>query len=249
MTWGDVTRGYRCGSGRRGDPFGNQVCLDRQSQPPARCPRTLLPTAERQRTRSQAETPGAQPTAQPGSPSRELPARGTQCLPHSGQSQAGPHLDGGHKGEVADEDDAQLRGHVLHDGPALTAQACGDSRAVGRRAARRYVSSRAETGRGPASGGSRSPDAALRPRCCHPCTAAAGGLPRVHCQQREGQGQEHKSSAAPRTLLASTLAGPLGRVSARLPRGRAALGGATPKPPRHHSWHRAWLLLNLRFAG
>ena len=35
-----------------------------------------------------------------------------------------PHLDGRHEGEVANEDDAQLCGHVLHDGPALAAQAC-----------------------------------------------------------------------------------------------------------------------------
>lgn len=34
-----------------------------------------------------------------------------------------PHLDGRHEGEVANEDDAQLCGHVLHDGPALAAQA------------------------------------------------------------------------------------------------------------------------------
>lgn len=39
-----------------------------------------------------------------------------------------PHLDGRHEGEVANEDDAQLCGHVLHDGPALTAQACRGQR-------------------------------------------------------------------------------------------------------------------------
>lgn len=43
----------------------------------------------------------------------------------------GPYLDGGHQGEVANEDDAQLRGHVLHDGPALTAEACRGQRGQG----------------------------------------------------------------------------------------------------------------------
>lgn len=38
---------------------------------------------------------------------------------------SGPYLDSGHESEVADENDAQLCGHVLHDGPALAAQACG----------------------------------------------------------------------------------------------------------------------------
>lgn len=33
----------------------------------------------------------------------------------------GPYLDGRHKGKVANENDAQLCGHVLHDGPALIA--------------------------------------------------------------------------------------------------------------------------------
>lgn len=32
------------------------------------------------------------------------------------------YLDGGHQGEVPDKDDAKLRSHVLHDGPALIAQ-------------------------------------------------------------------------------------------------------------------------------
>lgn len=32
------------------------------------------------------------------------------------------YLDGRHQGEISDEDDAQLSGHVLHDGPALVAQ-------------------------------------------------------------------------------------------------------------------------------
>lgn len=35
----------------------------------------------------------------------------------------GRYLDGRHQGEISDEDDAQLSGHVLHDGPALVTQA------------------------------------------------------------------------------------------------------------------------------
>lgn len=32
------------------------------------------------------------------------------------------YLDGRHQGEISNEDDAQLSGHVLHDGPALVTQ-------------------------------------------------------------------------------------------------------------------------------
>lgn len=53
-------------------------------------------------------------------------------VPHSAQRRASrPYLDSGHESEVADENDAQLCGHVLHYGPALTAQACGRQQGYG----------------------------------------------------------------------------------------------------------------------
>lgn len=47
-----------------------------------------------------------------------------QLVPHSAKRGAwAPYLDGGHESEVANEDNAQLCGHILHDGPALAAEA------------------------------------------------------------------------------------------------------------------------------
>lgn len=66
------------------------------------------------------------PSHREGGPCAWLHSWGTQQLvPHSAKRGAlGPYLDGGHESEIANEDDAQLCGHVLHDGPALAAETC-----------------------------------------------------------------------------------------------------------------------------
>lgn len=79
--------------------------------------RTTIPAAER------SHLPGEGACVEKGAPCTELHSWGTgQLLLRSPEWRAlGPYLDGGHQGEVANEDDAQLCGHVLHDGPALAA--------------------------------------------------------------------------------------------------------------------------------
>lgn len=47
-------------------------------------------------------------------------------------SQFGQYLDGRYQSEIPNEDDAQLSGHVLHDGPALVTQTWTGGRGEGK---------------------------------------------------------------------------------------------------------------------